>query len=225
MTKPERWHYGDSWEKYPIADGTTWTHPASGSAVTVHDLRDPLPAHMHGVDLLYSDPPWNQGNVNSFVTKAGKDRYVKSFAEFLDAYFAAVAFVAPRVIYLETGIKQVEEVMARIPESYGPVQGWRIRYYRKHPCCLIRGSADGSSAPVDLTGMDDADTPLAVIQAEAPRSVADLCTGRGLTLLAAHQCRLPFQGTELNRRRLAVALERAAAVGIDYQPAERSDTK
>jgi hypothetical protein len=217
MIDNPRWRYGDSWEHYPIVDGATWTHTASGSAVTVHDVRDHLPAHMHGVDMLYSDPPWNQGNVNSFVTKAGKTRYVRSFAEFLDAYFAAVALVAPRVLYLEAGVKQLGDVMSRIPADFRFVENWPIRYYRKHPCCLIRAAMD-IAAPFDPTGMDDADIPLAAIQAEAPASVADLCTGRGLTLLAAHQCGLPFHGTELNRRRLAVAIERAAVVGVAYRP-------
>lgn len=213
MTK---WRYGDSWERFPIADGETWTHAASGSALTVHDIRDPLPEHMRGVDLLYADPPWNQGNVNSFITKAGMDRYVGSFAEFLVALASAIDTVAPRVCYLEAGAKHVDDVAALLGARWQHVDRWKIRYYRKHPCYLLRGAS--TPAPADLTGLDDEETPLASIEAEAPAAVADICAGRGLTLLAAHQSGLPFHGTELNRRRLAVAIDRAAAVGWQYEP-------
>lgn len=213
------WRYGDSWEKYPIHDGETWTHTASGSAVTVHDIRDPLPGHLVGVDLLYCDPPWNQGNVNSFVTKAGLARYVKSYGEFLTPFFAAIDAIGPRVLYLEAGEREhlqvIEQLRAR--PRYRYLDQWGIRYYRKKPCILIR-AATVFPAPCSFAGLDDEETPFAAIEAEAPTSVADLCTGRGLTLLAAHRCGLPFHGTELNKRRLAVALERAASVGIDYRP-------
>lgn len=211
-----RWRYGDSWEKYPIADHHTWTHPPTGSAVTVHDIRDPLPSHMSGCDMLYADPPWNQGNVNSFVTKAGFDRYVASFDEFLAALTTAIDTIAPRVCYLEAGAKHVDQVADLLAARWRCIDRWKIRYYKKNPCYLIR--AADSEKPADFTCLDDTETPLAAIQAEAPTSVADLCTGRGLTLLAAHQCGLPFHGTELNRRRLAVAIERAAAIGWPYQP-------
>jgi hypothetical protein len=215
MSQDTKWRYGDSWEKYPIADGQTWTHPASGSAVTVHDIRDPLPEHMRGVDLLYADPPWNQGNVNTFVTKAGLTRRVASFAEFVAALAAAIDTIAPRVCYLEAGKQHVEDVAAMLGARWPRVDRWPIRYYRRHACWLLRAGAD--APPRAYTGMDDALTPLAAIQAEGPASVADCCTGRGLTLLAAHQCGLPFHGTELNRRRLAVALEGAAAIGWEYR--------
>lgn len=52
---------------------------------------------------------------------------------------------------------------------------------------------------------------------EQPGSVADLCTGRGLTLLAAHKFGAKFYGTELNKRRLAVAIDRAAKAGVFYE--------
>ena len=58
---------------------------------------------------------------------------------------------------------------------------------------------------------------LKAIQAEKPSSVVDLCTGRGLTLLAAHKFGARFYGTELNKRRLAVAIDRASKAGVFYE--------
>jgi hypothetical protein len=211
-----KWRYGDSWERYPIDKGEVWTHAESGSKVAVHDIRDPLPAFMRGVDLVYVDPPWSQGNANSFVTKAGLSSYVDGFEGFLDTLFARIAEIGPGVCYVEMGAQHAWDALARIGERFPARQMWPITYYRKHPCYLIRGGSHPTG--IDFTGLDDERTPTAAILADTPRSVADLCTGRGLTLLAAHAAGCRFAGTDLNRRRLAVAIDRAAKQGVTYAP-------
>ncbi len=216
MSSASKWRYGDSWERYPIREGETWTHPASGSAVAVADLRDPPPAFMRGADLIYCDPPWSQGNANSFVTKAGLASYVDGFAGFLDTLFARIAEVDPRACYVEMGRQHVADVVERMEAWFPCVETWEITYYRRHPCHLVRGGQ--SPATTIFTGLDDERTPAAAIHAENPAVVADLCTGRGLTLLAAHAHGARFVGTELNRRRLAVAIDRAAKQGVAYAP-------
>jgi hypothetical protein len=210
-----KWAYGDSWEKYPITEGEVWQHSSSGSAIAVHDLRNPLPAFMQHVDLLYCDPPWNQSNANSFITKARMDSYISGFDTFLDALFSRIRQISPHTCYIEMGIQHVDNVMGRMHALYPTRKVWPITYYRKNPCCLIRGGQD--LVPARFDGLDDEQTPAAVIRAEHPATVADLCTGRGLTLLAAHAHGARFFGTELNRRRLAVAIDRAAKQGIRYE--------
>ncbi len=211
-----RWSYGDSWERYPITDGETWLHADSGSQIAVHDLRRPLPAFMAAASMVYCDPPWSKGNMNSFVTKAGMDSYVDSFREFMDALFSRIAEIAPAVCYLEIGAQHRSDFEARMRAGFPAVQIWPITYYRRHRCYLVRGGPAVTDA--DFTALDDEDTPLAAIRAErSVTGVADLCTGRGLTLLAAHKCGVPFFGTELNRRRLAVAIDRAAQRGVLYE--------
>lgn len=209
------WTYGDSWGKYPIEAGQIWRHPPSDSAVCVHDLRQPLPSFLRGAAMIYTDPPWSQGNVNSFITKAGLTSYVESFTDFLDALFLRVAEIGPQVCYLEAGQQHVAEVESRLGRLFASVQRWGITYYRKHACCLLRGGA--SPTGVHFTGLDDGQTPEVAIRAERPANVADICLGRGLTLLAAHQHNVRVLGTELNKRRLAVALDRAARMGVIYQ--------
>ena len=51
---------------------------------------------------------------------------------------------------------------------------------------------------------------------ENPACIADLCTGRGLTTVAAYMLGKKFVGTELNKRRLAVAIERVNNLGGKY---------
>ena len=84
---PPSWNYGDAWEQFPIEQGEVWGIPANGSKVSVHNLFDPLPEFMKSADMLFVDPPWNQGNVNTFYTKAGRTDYIKDFSDFERALF------------------------------------------------------------------------------------------------------------------------------------------
>ncbi len=192
-----------------------WAHQPSGSQVSVCDLRGGLPEYVIGADMVYSDPPWSKGNANSFITKAGLHSYVDDYQDFMAALFGRIREIGPAVCYLEIGKQHVADFQARLHDIYPTVQTWEITYYHKHPCYLVRGGKTPTSR--DYTGLDDEETPEAAIYAERPASVADPCTGRGLTLLAAHRVGTRFLGTELNRRRLAVALERAARMGVQYE--------
>jgi hypothetical protein len=209
-----RWRYGDAWEKYPIREGEIWRDVGSGSMLAVGDLRRGMPGWMNRARMLYIDPPWNQGNVNAFVTKAGRTDYVEAFEEFYRPLFAAIRTIAPDVCYLEVGRQHLELFEHELRTLYPYLQTWGIRYYKKHICYLLRG---GHRAVIrDYSGMDDEHTPAAAIEAERPASVGDLCTGRGLTTVAACRAGVPFFGIELNRRRLAVAIERANKLGASY---------
>ena len=206
------WKYGNSWEKFPIEEGEIWQ--SGQSKIAVADVRNPLPAFMQDADMIYCDPPWSKGNANSFVTKAGQDTYVSDFKDFMYALFERIAWINPEVCYLEIGKQHVEDFNERLGKIFPAIQTWPITYYKKKPCYLIRGGPEAIKA--DFSGMDEENTPQATIEIENPNYVADLCTGRGLTLLAAARHGANFVGTELNKRRLAVAIDRAAKIGVHY---------
>lgn len=210
MTK---WKYGDSWEKFPIDAGEIWQ--SGQSKIAVLDIRNPLPAFMQDADMIYCDPPWSKGNANSFVTKAGQDTYVSDFKDFMDALFERIAWINPEVCYLEIGKQHVEDFKENLGKIFSIVQAWEITYYKKKPCYLIRGGTKATRS--GFSGMDEENTPQATIEIENPNCVADLCTGRGLTLLAAHANGKQFVGTELNKRRLAVAIDKADKLGVHYE--------
>lgn len=213
------WRYGDSWEKYPIEKGQWWS--ADRSVLGVGDFRDRLPAFLTcgDVDMIYCDPPWSKGNANSFVTKASLKRYVDDYAALLDSLFEAVSVIGPSVCYMEIGNQHAQDMVRRMGDLFKHVQAWTVTYYKKHPCWLVRGGR--KEIKRDFSSMDEADTPAATIKIEKPKVVADLCTGRGLTLLAAIGCGAAFRGMELNARRLAVAIERAAKLGVEFKPCDR----
>lgn len=202
MTK--EWNYSGAWDSYPIQDGDIWVDSKTGSIVQAIDLFSGLPEHMREADMLYIDPPWNTGNINSFYTKAGMQDTRRRIGDFFDVLFSYALTIKPDVLYVEIGKQALEDVIERVGKVYPVVQHWGITYYKKLPCFLVRGAAQATD--MDYTGMDDSRTPYAAVESESPTVVGDLCTGRGLIAEAAIQHGKKFVGTELNKKRLAETL-------------------
>lgn len=211
MMQSTKWRYGDAWEEFPIQPGETWTVD-SRSRVAVHNLFDPLPEFMLTADMLFVDPPWNLGNVNTFYTKAGRSDYLTSFSAFEGALFQRVRDIAPHTCYLEVGRQAVDRWHAELQRIYPAVQRWEVVYYRKNPCCILRGSQRGPT-DYDYTGMDEAKVIALAALIENYCVMGDFCMGQGLVGLAAWDAGKPFVGTDLNPRRLAVLLRKLARRG------------
>jgi hypothetical protein len=207
-----KWLYGDAWERFPIREGEIWGIPEMGSRVAVHNIFDPLPAFMRRADLVFVDPPWNLGNLNTFYTKAGRLDYRASFAEFADVLFRRIGEIGPRVCYIEIGRQNKDNFVSRLLLQYPSVTAWPVTYYRKHPTWIICGSQHRHPV-LDLAGMDEADCIYHIAQHENYSVLGDFCMGRGLVGLAAYRAGKPFVGTELNQRRLACLLAAIADLG------------
>jgi len=203
------WRYGNSWEQYPIKPGEIWQEARSGSLVAVHDLFDGLPEFMIQADLIYTDPPWNTGNIRGFYTKAGL-KTTRMFVEFADALFIHVGEIAAPVCYLEIGKQNLDLFKEKMSGLYSCVQAWPVTYYRKNRSFLLRGGWERTT--FNFTDKDDMETPRLAMEQEVFSCVADLCMGRGLTATTAFLLGKRFVGTELHPRRLAVAIERVAKV-------------
>ncbi|TRZ48856.1 MAG: hypothetical protein D4S01_09670 [Dehalococcoidia bacterium] len=204
-----RWKYGDSWEKYPIESEQTWIE-ACRSKVMVHDIFNGLPQFMKDADLIYTDPPWNTGNINSFYTKAMIKKRT-TFEKFSDVLFGCIADIHPTVCYLEIGKQNLQRFMRAMAVLYPVVQSWETTYYKKNKSYLIRGGA--TLTDFDFFGQDDMDIPALVMQNEVFSCVGDLCMGRGLTGITAYRLGKRFVGTEMNKRRLAVLIDKTTKLG------------
>jgi 16S rRNA G966 N2-methylase RsmD len=210
MTK---WLYGDSWERYPIEPGEVWGLP-DGSRLAVHNIFDPLPAWMRA-DLLFVDPPWNQGNLSSFYTKAGRTDY-PAFADFTEVLFQRIAEIGAETVYIEIGNQAVDAWYERLAGQFEHVQRWPVTYYRKHPTNIIRGSRR-RLIDFDFSGIDEERCISIIAEIEDYQVIADPCMGRGLVGMAAFSSGRRFVGTELNKRRLAVLLDRLDKAGAQVQ--------
>lgn len=215
MSKPSKWQYGDSWEKYPIEPGQIWTDEKTGSSLAVHDIFNQLPDFMRLADVLYCDPPWNLGNVNSFATKNGSDKYLDDFSAFYNQLFYQIVKVQPSVCFIEIGKQHLSVFQEKMFELFPSVQAWQVTYYRKNISYLIRGGITPTN--FDYTGMDDSQTPFLAIANDNPYCIADLCTGRGLTAISAFKQGKRFVGTELNKRRMAVTIDKLTALGAKFK--------
>jgi hypothetical protein len=210
-----KWDYGDSWERYPIEPGEVWRERKTGSVVQVHDLFYGVPSHMGQADMIYCDPPWNTGNINSFYTKAGIQQ-TREFLSFADFLFDAIARIRPAVCYLEIGKQHLALFEEQLAPLYPYLQTWPVTYYRRNRSYLVRGGLHGYTS-TDFTDMDDMHTPRAAMMSEQFECVGDLCMGRGLTGITAYQLGKRFVGTELNKRRLAVLIDKVATLGGEWE--------
>lgn len=208
-----KWTYGDAWEHFPIVPGEVWG--TGESRVAVHNIFDPLPAFMNLADLLFIDPPWNLGNLNTFYTKAGRNDYQDSFSDFARVLFIRIAQIHPRVCFIEIGKQNVDLFESLMSELYPAVQRFAVTYYRKYPTYILRGGE--SAGNFDYTGIDEAKCIELIAKNEDYQVIGDLCMGRGLVGLAAYKAGKTFVGTELNQRRLACLLAGLQKLGADIR--------
>lgn len=213
------WDYGGAFERHPIERGTAVFD--NGSRLRMYNIFDPLPDFMRGADLIFTDPPWNQGNMSSFYTKAALPLPVEKYAAFCARLFECVGEIAPKVCYLEIGKDHLADFIVKMRGIFEHVTFYNSTYYHKsdHLCYVVRGSRRAQKPRLD--GMDEENIIEWVCRNEDYECIGDLCMGRGLVAVNAFNSAHRFVGTELNHKRLSVAIERVYQQGgryhIEYQ--------
>lgn len=204
------WDYGEEGRKYPVKPGETWLagrHVFTCGSMFGRVLMPP------GVPyVVYADPPWTQGLMHGFYTKAGLRQPETSW---LDVYRRIVELSRGGPCFMEGGRRQAAEVAG---VCRGKVyESWNITYYhRRSNAGILHYCGPELPAGLDLEGLDDDDTPGAVLAAyPGPAVVLDPCCGRGLTSRAAEQAGWTSVNLELHPARMSAALAR---LGL---PAER----
>lgn len=194
---------------YECEPGSVWrVKPVA--TLTIGNLTD-LPPLPHAA-LAYCDPPWNQGNRNSFQTKAGLDHAGDPFEDFLSDLLLSIRDADTWAI--EMGKQQyatLDQLVAarrRVPSEFD------ITYYHRHPAKLLIAPRSGDEQRGNPTGLDDDDTPAFAITmwTKAGDLVVDPVAGRGLTAVTAVKLGRHFAGYELSPHRASVALTKLAAL-------------
>ena len=200
------WNYGDSYIRHPIPP-EGYIFP-DGSKIKIHDIFDPLPSFMHHADLIFTDPPWNLGNLNTFYTKADRTDYQDSFERFYKRLFECISEICPRICYLEVGKQHLADFIVEMRKLYRHVTFYNSTYYhsKEKLCYVIRGSQKAKKPTLD--GMDEETIIEWVCANEEYNCIGDLCMGRGLVGLNAYKNSKSFVGTELNHKRLSVLVEK-----------------
>lgn len=202
-----KWNYGDAYMRHPIRENQIAVFE-DGSTLKVHNIFDPLPAFMFSADLLFVDPPWNLGNLNTFYTKAGRTDYQDNFKVFYKRLFDCIAQIRPATCYLEVGKEYLADFIQEMKRLYKHVTFYNSMYYRKKTnlCYVVRGSAKRKKLPLDY--MDEEEIIAWICENEKYDCIGDLCMGRGLVGVHANRNGKRFVGTELNHKRLSVLLEK-----------------
>jgi hypothetical protein len=217
---PSEWNYGDAYLRHPIQLGEIAIFD-DGSTVKVHDIFDPLPDFMKRADLIFVDPPWNLGNLNTFYTKAERNDYKQDFSQFYKRLFTCIGEISPRVSYVEVGKEYLADFINEMRLLYPAVTFYNSFYYHQkgNICYVVKGAKKRAKMPLDY--MDEEDIINYICEHEDYSCIGDLCIGRGLVGIGAIKNKKQFVGTELNRKRVAVMLERIVQTGIPYKKWER----
>jgi 16S rRNA G966 N2-methylase RsmD len=210
------WDYGDAYKRHPI-DGNEIVTFDDGSQVKVHNIFDPLPAFMRSADLVFVDPPWNLGNLNTFYTKADRTDYQDNFEIFYKHLFQCVSEISPITCYVEVGKEYLSEFIQEMKRFYKCVTFYNSSYYhdKNKMCYVVRGNSKKKKLPLDY--MDEEDIIAWICENEDYNCIGDLCMGRGLVGLNAYKNGKRFVGTELNHKRLSVLLERLDKLNLKYR--------
>lgn len=211
-----KWNYGDAYLRHLISDNQIAVFEDS-SAVKVHNIFDPLPDFMLAADLIFVDPPWNLGNLNSFYTKAERTDYQTNFETFYKRLFECIKQIRPATCYVEVGKEYLAEFIYEMRALYKHVTFYNSSYYRKRGniCYVVRGGGKRKKLPLDY--MDEEDIIAWVCEHEDCSCIGDLCMGQGLVGLYASRNGKRFVGTELNHKRLSVLLEKLSKSGRCYE--------
>ena len=211
-----KWNYGDAYLRHPISSDQIVIFD-DGSTVKVHNIFDPLPEFMLTADLIFVDPPWNLGNLNSFYTKADRTDYQDSFTVFYKRLFECIATIGAKTCYVEIGKEYLAEFIQEMKQLYPAVIFYNSSYYhrKENICYVVRGAKKKKKLALDY--MDEEDIIAWICQNEDYSCIGDLCMGRGLVGVNAYKNGKRFVGTELNHKRLSVLLEKLDREGFKYK--------
>lgn len=186
------------------------------SKLKVHDLLGELPKFMFDADLIFVDPPYNERALGMFYSVASI-AHTNSFQEFYKRLFECIREISPATCYVEVGKEYLAEFLTEMKQQYPYVTFYNSTYYHKkgNICYVIRGGQKRVKLPLD--GVDEEDIIKYVCKNEKYECIADLCMGQGLVAVNAAKNERRFVGTELNPKRLSVAVKRVADEGIEYQ--------
>lgn len=194
--------------------GTSTLYSVGVHRLALGDVERGAVADVMGADraaVVYSDPPWGEGNLRYWRTAAG-DGSRPRWEDFRERWCDAVAAViAPgAAVFVEMGERWADG-FARALSDVGVLvtRRWTVQYgHPPRPNVLLYA---GPPLPdgFDPSALHGAALPRACVAAVARPGliVLDPCCGKGYTARAAVAAGMHFRGVELNAKRLEVTTQ------------------
>lgn len=201
----EKFKYGDLYKKYDMSGDIR----CGTGTLRVHDIFDPIPEFMKQADVIFSDPPCSRANCNSFYGKAEIEKAVDDYSEFHNRFWQVIDEISPKYVFLEVFKSNKDRFIAECEKRYSNVEVYKSMYYRKpsNQCWIIQAS----NLPLQKLDIADIDEEMVIKEictnAEY-ECIGDPCMGKGLIAYYSNKAGRRFVGTELNKYRLAVCVER-----------------
>lgn len=198
-----KFNYGDFYKKYDmngeIKIGT--------GIVKVHDIFNPLPEFMEQADVIFCDPPCSKINIKTFYTKADM-LFNNDYLNFVKVLFENIKIINPKILFLEVFKSNKNLFIDECKKLYKNIEVKDSFYYhnKKNKCWILICSND--EIPNLSDNIDEQDYIEWICKNINYNCIGDLCMGRGLVGFYSNKYGKKFVGTELNKKRLAVLLER-----------------
>lgn len=200
-----KWEYGGVYKKYDM-DGII---KVGGGILKVHNIFDELPSFMENADCVFCDPPCSTGNINTFYTKAERTDYQVSFEPFERRFFECIDTIKPKKLFVEVFKSNKESFLKKCKKRYEHVEIYETTYYhnKKNKCYVI--ACDNEKAvEYPFNDMDEENVIEWICENVDFECIGDLCMGQGLVGYNAYLNGKKFVGTELNKKRLAVLVDK-----------------
>lgn len=214
-----RWAAGAEGEAFPVKDNQVWRvgdkHVLVCSDLMSSQLLDQW-VNRHPPTLLYCDPPWGQGLVNSFRTKAGLGKADYRWEQ-LYRRIATFGHARGIPVWLEGSAKEhrdgpvIPRTMAH-PQTSQFDDYFPILYSNKSPAGLYYAADKPMPASLHtgtLAGQHDRKTPGIVMAGYGANGcVLDPSVGLGGTPVNAEKVGWSSLSNEMNPNRMSAALFR-----------------
>tara|TARA_Y100001973_G_C5195692_1_gene334095 strand:- start:1900 stop:2517 length:618 start_codon:yes stop_codon:yes gene_type:complete len=188
------------------------------------DIMDGIDDLMDGkqADIIYTDPPWGQGNIRYWQTlnkkMTGAERKEIKYDAFINQIFKVCKKYAKNLLFVEYGIQWKDDII-NLGEKYGFIHNQIIDVrYRSgskllplHLHVFSKTSLDLSQDYIDsVTNTHRYKTLKKALMpfSKEGMTILDPCCGMGFTAGIAKQTGMTFYGNELNSKRLEKTIKR-----------------
>lgn len=174
------------------------------------------------VDIIYSDPPWGQGNLNYWQTlnakMNGAEKRSIDYGAFIERVFGVAAIYTKNLFFLEYGVRWRSDIK-RLGEKFNFVDNGTIKTrYKSGSKFYPLDLHVFSKIPVELScpyldsvaGTRGYSTIQAAVKPFVVKGGAllDPCCGMGYSAKIAKDNGMIFYGNELNLKRLNKTIKR-----------------